>query len=337
MKRPSLVSIGTGIALMLLVAVATVTLAAEKMPADKAGEIGTPTGRIAFIREGSVWVMEANGNNQQMISETVNAAGRLSWSSDNKEIAFTRTGNVQVQLPDHGGGYHRLNDLYLLFLDSAYANNMTFWYSLTGNMGSRGPEFSSDGKSILFWKDLNADLISAAEPDYRMCTMDTRGGNVKLLRRDDRPGTDSFLVSPSMNANGDLACTALFDKKMKGLVILKKDQINMPMDSVAKVALKKRECVSPVWSPDGKWLAYILNKLDSGGLYIATADLKEEYLVFEPSAGTNLYTVAPSFSPDSKWLTFSTNDGSIWICDIAGKAAQRLTGPGGDQFPAWSR
>jgi len=85
-------------------------------------------------------------------------------------------------------------------------------------------------------------------------------------------------------------------------------------------------------------LAYVNNNLNEGGLYITTPDLKEKYLVFNPPLG-NLYIlpVAPSFSPDSKWLTFSTTDGSVWICDITGNGARRLSGPGLDKFPAWSK
>jgi Tol biopolymer transport system component len=47
--------------------------------------------------------------------------------------------------------------------------------------------------------------------------------------------------------------------------------------------------------------------------------------------------MAPSFSPNSKWLTFATTDGSIWTCDITGGNAKRLTGPGLDWAPAWSK
>jgi Tol biopolymer transport system component len=77
--------------------------------------------------------------------------------------------------------------------------------------------------------------------------------------------------------------------------------------------------------------------MNSPGLFIATPDLSERYLVFEPPVGTFVYPTAPSFSPNSKWLTFATSDGSVWTCDITGSNARRLTGPGTDQFPAWSK
>ncbi|MGH8015627.1 MAG: TolB family protein, partial [Candidatus Zixiibacteriota bacterium] len=102
-------------------------------------------------------------------------------------------------------------------------------------------------------------------------------------------------------------------------------------------ARKNAKKVAPALSPDGKWLAYVLNDMNNPGIYIATPDFKEDYIVFMPPVGTSLHTIAPSFSPDSKWLTFSTTDGSIWISDITGGGARRLSGPGMDNFPSWSK
>jgi Tol biopolymer transport system component len=55
---------------------------------------------------------------------------------------------------------------------------------------------------------------------------------------------------------------------------------------------------APVWSPDGKWLAFgDGSPSDSAGLWIARADGKEE---FHLGLGGN-----PVWSPDGKWLAFS--------------------------------
>jgi len=322
--------------LVILATAPAIAMSAESLPAEKAGTIGKPQGKIAFIREGNVWVMTPSGANQELISKSLNANGRLTWSPDGKKIAFTRSGNVNVQAPDNSGGLHKLYDLFVAYIDSAHANNLQFWYSLTGDMGSRGPEYTADGTRIIFWKDVNANNVNALQWNYQIYMMDSSGGHVEALRHD-RQGIDSFLVAPSMNANGDIACVAHFNSRMQGLVVLPKEKFTMSMDSVTALALKNPNCVAPAWSPDGKWLAYVNNSLDDGSLYITTADLKEQYLVYTPPPAMGLYTVAPSFSPDSKWLTFSTTDGSIWICDITGNGARRLTGPGKDKFPAWSK
>ena len=77
--------------------------AAERMPAELAGDLGTPEGRIAFIRDGNVWMMNANGSSQMMVSEVGNADGRLSWSPDGRHIVFTRSGKAQINQPDFSG------------------------------------------------------------------------------------------------------------------------------------------------------------------------------------------------------------------------------------------
>ncbi len=314
---------------------------AESLPPDSS--IGPPQGRIAFIRDGNIWAMEANGENQMIVCEVTNANGRLSWSPDGKRIAFTRQGQVNVQGPDMGGGVHRLYDLFLANMDSAYVNKPEFWFPLTGDMGNRYPEWSRDPKTILFYKDVNANNVNAGEPNYQLAiltydenTTQPRGAQVKLLR-DDWEDAQEYLTSPSMNANGDLACVCMFQQKPQGMVVLRKDEYRLPMDSVKARSLKNPNCVAPAWSPDGQWIAYVNNNMNDGRLYIATPDLQTKYVVFTPPSPTALYTVAPSFSPDSKWLTFSTNDGSIWISRITGEGAERLTGPGTDKFPAWSQ
>ncbi len=311
------------------------SFSAEKLPADRAGTIGNPTGRIAFIRDGNLWIMDANGDNQQLICESVNADGRITWSLDGKKIYYTRSGKLNFQTPDMSGGFRKLYDIFIAVLDSAYHSNTLYWEALTYNMGSRSPEMNVTGKSIIFVQDMNANRVNAFEPNYQLCTMDPNGDHVKILR-DDWEGATEFLIAPSMNAKGDIACVVVYKQKQQGMVVLSPEEINLPMDSIKELSKLNSGCVAPSWSPDGKWIAYVNNSMDDGGLYIVTPDLKERFLVFSPPPATNLNTVAPSFSPDSKWITFSTVDGSIWITDLTGAKAHRLTGPGSDKFPAWS-
>lgn len=312
-------------------------LSAEKLPAEKAGEISRPSGQIAFAREKSIWVMNADGSGQRMITDVRNADGRMSWSPDNRKIVFTRSGTVDLRGPDMLGGRHKVYDLFVAFLDSADADppNTNFWNRLTDDLGSRDPQWTKDNK-IIFWKDMNANMVNATEPNYQIEIMDADGANVQVLRKDWQNLTD-FFTSPSINSKGDIAFVFFYSQRPQGLVVLPKAKMMMSPDSIKVLASKMPNCVAPAWSPDGKWLAYVLNDINNPGIYIAAPDLSEKYVVFEPPVGASLYTVAPSFSPDSKWLTFSTNDGSVWTCDITGNTPRRLTGPGIDAYPAWSQ
>ncbi len=337
MSRRRLLSLPIWILGVTVILAASLTAAADKLTAEKAGTIGQPTGKIAFIRDGDVWTMDANGANQMTICESTNADGRLSWSPDNKRIIFTRSGFVDLKGPDMLGGKHKVYDLFLCFLDSAYAHKTLYWNRLTDDLGNRDPEWSSDGKSILFWKDMNANKVNAAEPNYQVCTMEPDGSNIELLRKDWSTFNGQYMIAPSVNSKGDIAFVYFEQQRPVGTAVLSRPAYMVSLDSIKALANLDPGYVAPAWSPDGKWIAVISNNMSDAGLYVASPDLKEKYLVTAAPVGTYLNTFAPSFSPDSKWLTFSTTDGSIWICDITGNGLRRMTGPGTDKAPTWSR
>lgn len=312
--------------------------AAEKLPAEKAGEIGKPSGNVAFLREGAVWMIEVESGRQDKVCDVANGSGRLSWSPDGKYIIFTRRGHVSYESPTTGeGGQHRLYDIFRASMDSLYANNRLFWQRITNNLGSRDPEWSADGSKIVFYRDLNAADVDAIMPNYQICTTDPEGEEITILRKDHANPGQEFLVSPSMRDDGTIVCVFFTDLKPLGMLTIGPDEYMKPMDSLKARAEENIKCVAPRWSPDGKWIAYVNSDMDANGLYLASADLSEKYLVFPAPTGAYVSTTTPSFSPDGKWLTFGTTDGSVWICDITGNGARRLCGPGMNMSPAWSK
>ncbi len=323
---------------------ASVAAVTPKMPLAKAGTIGKPAGKIAFIREKDLWVMDATGANQKLVSQVKNADGRISWSPDGRRIVFTRSGKVQTNLPDNSGGVHKVYDIFLAYLDSAEHNNSNWWRRLTEDNGSRDPEWSADGSRIYFSKDLNANLVNAASPNYQICSVDDDGGSYEMYRKDWQNVT-GWMACPTLGPKGEIAFVLLVPQKQTegtsinpaGVAVVPKTGLMTSIDSLTKLCKKAQDAVAPSWSPDGQWIAYVDNKLTDGGLYIATPDFKEKYLVFAPPVNVSLSTSPPSFSPDSKWMTFGTTDGSVWVIDITGNGAKRLSGPGTDAAPAWSR
>lgn len=328
------------IAVTLLTAVLLLpgtVFSSSKLPPEKAGEIGQPTGKIAFTRDKSIWVMNADGFGQMKVMDATNSDGRLSWAPDGRRIAFTRSGLATLNGPDLMGGKHKVYDIFIAYLDSAENGNSLFWYRITSDLGSRDPDWSADGSEIIYWKDVNASKADAFLPNYQVYTIEPTGSNPTVLRKDWQIVEDEFLTYPSINTNGKIACVYFYDKRPKGIVVLDKDNFMVPLDTLRKRSSKMFNMVGPAWSPDGKWLACISNSIEEGGLYIVSADLSEKYRVAEAPVGSYMNTFAPSFSPNSKWLTYSTTDGSIWTIDITGNNARRVTGPGLDKAPAWSK
>lgn len=313
------------------------SFAQTKMPATLAGTIPPrPAGRIAFIRDGDIWVMDADGTRQQRVAEVKNADGRISWAPDGKRIAYTRAGKVQFQEPDNSGGVKKIYDVFVCFLDSAAVGNTMWWRRLTMDVGGRDPEWSADGQTIYFTRDMNANIVNASSPNYQICSMDDEGGSQVILRKDWQFMKEYFM-NPSVSPKGDVAFMHMYENKPQGIAVMNAANFMRNVDSVKLQTKKMLNCISPAWSPDGKWLAYVRNDLQKSGIFVVSADMKTTYSVYEPPASTSMRPIAPSWSPDGKWLTFSTHDGSVYICDITGANLKRLTGPGGDWAPAWSK
>lgn len=96
--------------------------------------------------------------------------------------------------------------------------------------------------------------------------------------------------------------------------------------------------MSPAWSPDGQWLAYVSFESHYSSVYVQRLATGERRRV-SARAGVN---GAPAFSPDGKKLalTLSGSGGNldIYILDLATQALTRVTtDPAIDTEPTWSR
>jgi Tol biopolymer transport system component len=91
----------------------------------------------------------------------------------------------------------------------------------------------------------------------------------------------------------------------------------------------------PVWSPDGKQIAYIAG--DYERLYLMNSDGSHKHLISE-GAGPLGGATRPTWSPDGKRLLFSvqTFDGKeLYVVDMDGRHLHRLSKVDSDS-PAWS-
>jgi len=95
--------------------------------------------------------------------------------------------------------------------------------------------------------------------------------------------------------------------------------------------------MSPAWSPDGEWLAYVSFENQVSAIYVQQLRTGERRRV---SARTGV-NGAPAFSPDGRKLalTLSGSSGNLdlYVLDLATQALTRLTDdPAIDTEPAWS-
>jgi Tol biopolymer transport system component len=92
---------------------------------------------------------------------------------------------------------------------------------------------------------------------------------------------------------------------------------------------------TPVWSPDGKQIAFASNRDGRWQIYVMNADGSGLRRVSQ----STFSDFSPTWSPDGKWLAFaSTRDGAtnIYMMDTNGNYVTKLTKESGDH-PVWSR
>lgn len=95
--------------------------------------------------------------------------------------------------------------------------------------------------------------------------------------------------------------------------------------------------MSPAWSPDAQWLAYVSFENRLSAVYIQRVRTGERRLISQ-RLGVN---GAPAFSPDGTRLalTLSGSGGNldVWLLDLSNQQLTRLTDdPAVDTEPAWS-
>lgn len=318
-------------------------------PAASLDKIGPrPGGKIAFINEGAIWIMDADGRNRMKVCGVDNAKGRLSFSPDNKMIAFSREGKDMSSFPSGEGGGHLLHDIFVAYLDSAISN-INWWHRITNSMGAYQPEWSPDGTKIYCQNDANADRVDYIVPSHQITTIDPEGGNMEYLRKDWQR-LNMIMVLPTVSPDGSkLAYVVAYSPDPNRYNVQNYGIKVIPMAEIMKSEGEMRlptpgleEGLAPAWSPDGQWLAYVTSDKKNPALKIIKADMTDKRTVCATTPIQAVSLATPGWSPDSKWLTFTTMDTKtgetiINVIDINGQNLTPLTGAGKFSNPTWSR
>jgi Tol biopolymer transport system component len=296
----------------------------------------TSAEKIAFIRNGDIWLMNADGSDQKpWVAQITNAKGRLSWAPDNKRLVFSRQGKVDIKYPEGGGGYHLLYDLFYAYIDSIGVKD-NFWYGFTMTLGAQSPDWSKDGSVIGFSYDLSGNTVDATAPDYTVGFFNTTTEEIThiTLPKEER---NLMALMPAISPDGKQTCFILAEMlkaqmKKLGMVVTSTDKVTKSGAELVEMASQIPDALSPAWSPDGKLIAF----LKTDGVYVANSDLSNPRLVCKPEEGLWVAGM-PSWSPDSKKLAYGTSNGAIYIVNLDGSGIKRISGPGNDSNPAWTK
>lgn len=252
----------------------------------------SPTGRIVFVRDSQIWVMNADGTAIEQLTTA---------QPGNNEPAWDRTG-TQVVFVSHRDGNP---EIYVMNADGSDQQRLTRSSEVGPEAGDSTPAWSPDGTRIAF--------VTYREGQGDIYVMNADGtGQVPLT-------TSEFLENaPAWSPDGtEIAFARPGPDFDLDIFVVGRDG-----GEVTRLTTSADHESLPSWSPDGSKIALLRYRngrtpasifvMDRGGgspREIVT-DVSHEY--------------GPAWSPDGRYIAF-VREGDIYIIGVDGAGLTRLT------------
>ena len=230
----------------------------------------SPNGtRIAFISDrdghvpkGRVWsnfeiyVMDADGGNQQNLTNDPHDDSSPSWSPDGKRIAFVSDRDRLLDI--HG---FPTFEIYVMDADGENPQNLT-----NNRVEDWDPSWSPDGKRIVFISYRDGHFIG----DFELITseiyvMDVDGGNQQRLtenrKNDSSPAwsPDGTRIVFSADRKGDFVNSEIYVMDADG-------------GNLQRLTENRKNDGAPSWSPDGERIAFTSEREGNYEIYVMDTD-----------------------------------------------------------------
>jgi TolB protein len=257
-------------------------------------------GRMVFVKDGDLWVLDSSGARQFATGGTFS---QPSWSPDGSGLAYVYRGTNFADIfvtDDHGQNQSRLTNSASTILDN------TDW--------NFRPTFSPDGKLIAFVSDKTSTfptlwLMNAADGSGRHA-LATPG-----LQQED---VDSMAWAP----DGSQLAVTMFNEPGPTQIAL------VPLGATGRQTARfltslPGGALDPAWSPDGSWLGFAGREGFAVEVYAVQPDGSS---VTRLTAEGQLAR-SPSWSPDGRQVAFLSNKTGffeVWAIDVQADASGAL-------------
>jgi Tol biopolymer transport system component len=276
--------------------------------------------RIAFVRDGSIWVCNGDGSDQKLLIQNGYSP---SWSPDRSRIAFARDGDIWVAAAD-GTGQRAITSLWsgCAPTDDVASEVSISWHPSNGSLTfSHCETFKAERANrtagIVSARNVAAgSIVGRSIFDIRISGAQPGKATVRYDLFDN--GTSFFFAdhahpawSPSgrqlaFTRNGDIwileAKDGLEGEPPSGWDARRIAAVAQFDEPVARASRDNRGATRLSWHPDGRRLVYGYDRLQGSGF-------NEIHLLDTPSGKDSLVVrdgLEPCVSPDGKFILYQS-------------------------------